>query len=141
MINSDFERKLEEALELMKENHTPMFTETSKVELFNKIGEYAKRKGFKIKFFSWKRIPMNYYAMDDIELGEMRYIHILDSNMDMLLSIYYDDKDMGASVGVPYYELYDCNDIERFFVDEEEEQLLFDRVKFLLSMKKKRRNK
>lgn len=52
---------------------------------------------------------------------------------NQLISIYYDDADVLAIMGRPYFEIYDGNDIDRFF--EEESQDLAKRAIEILASK------
>lgn len=104
-----------------------IYQEVSDVAVFILIGAYAESKGYDKVFFKAKHKNIH----GDTEYEYMHYIHLYKDG-SLKLSIYYDYADLGAWVGVPYYELYDRCDIERFGTTDEEEMDLFDRVKELI---------
>lgn len=106
--------------------------EVSDIELFNSIGQYAKEQGFNVLYFKVLH-PKLEKASDGFEFGYeyLHYIHIKDEQL--VVSIYFDIKDLAGVVGRPYFELYDCSDVERFLDNDIEQELLIDKVKEILN--------
>ena len=116
--------------------------EVSKIEVFNKIGEYARNKGFDVAFFKSKlpRIkPIDFEgeikSIEDIKMAfeyvYVDYIHIYKSEGNLLLSIYFDDcRTLSAVPNVSYYEMFDMSDVARF-IKGEEELLFSEAVSFI----------
>ncbi|MGL5717994.1 MAG: hypothetical protein ACRCX2_33635 [Paraclostridium sp.] len=103
-----------------------IFEEYSEVDLFNKIGFMAETLGYNAIYF--KSLMPKLVSYEDgyrYENNYMHYIH-LEKDGDLMISIYYDEHNMGAMFPeAPYYELYrpySGGDIERF-VDTEEDRL------------------
>lgn len=117
--------------EMIKECLEPTYTNISEIDVFNLIGNAVEEKGYVAIYWKWKRPSMLGSYNDIQEWKWVHYIHILKDE-DLRLSIYYDEHDAMALMGIPYYELYYGGDIERFPVSDEAEMELFDRVKSYL---------
>ncbi|MGL5713378.1 MAG: hypothetical protein ACRCX2_10195 [Paraclostridium sp.] len=110
------------------------FTEISEIPIFNVIGEYAKQKYYDVTYFK-VLLPKLKNASDTFTLEfDYKYLYYVQAKEEgsMVLSIYYDDCDLGGVMGRPYYELHDGYDIERFLETCEDEVELFDKAKELL---------
>lgn len=115
------------------------FQSKSDIEIFNKIGEYATSKGLHPVYFKSKHLS-DYCSGINLEIVDIHYIHIYDTD-ELSISIYYDEYGaLSLFMKKPYYELYNLydeeNDIERFLKNEEDEILLFNKVKLLLKNRK-----
>lgn len=95
--------------------------ETSPIEVFNTIGNMLP-KGYEPIYFKAKFPKINIDEEGRIidDYGYLHYIHIV-KNGDLKISIYFDDASIGSLIEVPYYELYDLDDVYRYLTNEEED--------------------
>ena len=115
------------------------FQELSEIPLFNKIGDYAEKQGYDVVYFKSlmpkikkDKIDLSNPTMDNFGYKYIHYIHIYGDE-GLKVSIYFDvDSLVRLSQEIPYYELYDMNDVERFLATDEDEAILFNAVKKLI---------
>ena len=115
------------------------FQELSEIPLFNKIGDYAEKQGYDVVYFKSlmpkikeDKIDLSNPTMDNFGYKYIHYIHIYGDE-GLKVSIYFDvDSLVRLSQEIPYYELYDMNDVERFLATDEDEAVLFNTVKKLI---------
>ena len=115
------------------------FQEVSEVAIFNEIGDYAENQGYDVVYFKSlfpkikkDKIDLSNPTMDNFDYKYIHYIHIY-GNEGLKVSIYFDvDSLVRLSQEIPYYELYDMNDVERFLATDEDEAVLFNTVKELI---------
>ena len=115
------------------------FQEVSEIPLFNKIGDYAEKQGYDVVYFKSlmpkikeDKIDLSNPTMDNFGYKYIYYIHIY-GDIGLKVSIYFDvDSLVRLSQEIPYYELYDMNDVERFLATDEGEAILFNTVKKLI---------
>ena len=115
------------------------FQELSEIPLFNKIGDYAEKQGYDVVYFKSlmpkikeDKIDLSNPTMDNFNYKYIHYIHIYGDE-GLKVSIYFDvDSLVRLSQEIPYYELYDMNDVERFLATDEDEAILFNAVKKLI---------
>ena len=115
------------------------FQEVSEVAIFNEIGDYAENQGYDVVYFKSlfhkikkDKIDLSNPTMDNFDYKYIHYIHIYGDE-GLKVSIYFDvDSLVRLSQEIPYYELYDMNDVERFLATDEDEAVLFNTVKKLI---------
>ena len=115
------------------------FQEVSEVAIFNEIGDYAENQGYDVVYFkslfpkrNKDKIDLSNPTMDNFDYKYIHYIHIYGDE-GLKVSIYFDvDSLVRLSQEIPYYELYDMNDVERYLATEEGEAVLFNTVKKLI---------
>ena len=113
--------------------------EVSEVAIFNEIGNYAEKQGYDVVYFKSlmpkikeDKIDLSNPTMDNFNYKYIHYIHIYGDE-GLKVSIYFDvDSLVRLSQEIPYYELYDMNDVERFLATDEDEAVLFNTVKELI---------
>ena len=117
------------------------FQEVSEIPLFNKIGDYAEKQGYDVVYFKSlmpkikeDKIDLSNPTMDNFGYKYIYYIHIY-GDIGLKVSIYFDvDSLVRLSQEIPYYELYDMNDVERYLATDEDEAVLFNTVKKLIEL-------
>ena len=115
------------------------FQEVSEVAIFNEIGNYAENQGYDVVYFKSlfpkikkDKIDLSNPTMDNFDYKYIHYIHIYGDE-GLKVSIYFDvDNLVRLSQEIPYYELYDMNDVERYLATDEDEAVLFNTVKKLI---------
>ena len=115
------------------------FQEVSEIPLFNKIGDYAEKQGYDVVYFKSlmpkikeDKIDLSNPTMDNFGYKYIHYIHIYGDE-GLKVSIYFDVESLVCLFQeFPYYELYDMNDVERYWATDEDEAVLFNTVKKLI---------
>ena len=109
--------------------------EKSSIPLFNEIGELAKSK-YNVVYFKSLFPKLDVFSLvgdSEITYEYLHYIHMLTDEGVLKLSIYYDEGGIGSCTPYPHYEIYDGDDIERYFALEEESKVV-NRVKQILKL-------
>lgn len=93
--------------------------DNSDIDLFNFIGNIGLEVGYNVKYFkAW--VAQSYINKEDY----VHYIQLFTDDNNLYISIYYETGMLFSLIDVPYYELYDNNDVFRFTAKRDEAELL-----------------
>lgn len=96
-----------------------IYQDNSDIDLFNLIGNIGLEVGYNVKYFkAW--VVQSYINKEDY----VHYIQLFTDDNDLYISIYYETGMLFSLIDVPYYELYDNNDVFRFTAKRDEAELL-----------------
>lgn len=110
----------------MSKQGNEIFLKTSEIEIFNKIGEYSKTKGYNVVYF---KVKTSKYRNDIKHDYYIHFVHLV-KDYDIKFSIYYDKFNITSKlVDYSYYELFDGYEAERFGICNEEKIRLYDEIK------------
>ena len=95
--------------------------ETSPIEVFNTIGSLLPKNCTPIYFKS--KLPKFSFDEEGQIINDFGYLHYIHIHQDgqLKISIYFDNNSIGSLIGEDYYELYDLEDIHRYFIGEEKD--------------------